>query len=208
MWSGNQPLEEGRIFRYPACKTTKSLYFFQYQRGSATSNEVWCSEWWTHKCPQLWGTWKSIPTGHKWRCSKLYIDMCILARYMVRWVGSCRSVQRQDADTLLPITQQVARPGSTIWSDDWRAYRGVAALPTIAGHAVVNHSVNFFDQVTGVHTQNAKFYWNRVKTKLKRMRGYHEHQLPSYLEMNLCGLQCTYVSYNIHTLVSSGIETW
>ena len=46
----------------------------------------------------------------------------------------------------------------------------------------MNHSVTFVDPVTGVHTQNAESYWNRVKTKLKRMKGCHAHQIPSYLD--------------------------
>ena len=30
--------------------------------------------------------------------------------------------------------------------------------------------------------QNAESYWNRVKTKLKRMKGCHAHQILSYLD--------------------------
>ena len=33
-----------------------------------------------------------------------------------------------------------------------------------------------------MHTQNVKSYWNRVKTKLKRMKGCHAHQIPSYID--------------------------
>ena len=46
----------------------------------------------------------------------------------------------------------------------------------------VNHSIVFVNPTTGVHTQNVESYWNRVKIKLKIMRGCHEHQLPSYLD--------------------------
>ena len=35
---------------------------------------------------------------------------------------------------------------------------------------------------TGVHTQNIESYWNRVKTKFKRMKGVHEQMLSSYLD--------------------------
>ena len=34
----------------------------------------------------------------------------------------------------------------------------------------------------GVHTQNVESYWDRVKIKLKRMRGCHAQQLPGYLD--------------------------
>ena len=46
----------------------------------------------------------------------------------------------------------------------------------------MNHSVTFVDPVTCVHMQNAESYWNRDKTKLKRMKGCHAHQIPSYLD--------------------------
>ena len=49
-------------------------------------------------------------------------------------------------------------------------------------HAIVNHSLHFVDPVTGVHTNNVESYWNRVKRKLKHMKGCHRHQLPSYLD--------------------------
>ena len=69
-----------------------------------------------------------------------------------------------------------------MWSDEWAAYRRVQHLPNVNGHATVYHSIQFVDQQTGVHTQAVESYWNRVKIKLKRMRGCHEHQLPSYLD--------------------------
>ena len=56
------------------------------------------------------------------------------------------------------------------------------SLPTVAVHSTVNHSLHFVDPATGTHTQNIESYWNRVKGKLKRMKGCHGHQLPSYLD--------------------------
>ena len=91
-------------------------------------------------------------------------------------------VQRRDAATLLPIIQAHTAPGSIVHSDDWAAYRRVHQLGNVATHNVVNHSLHFVDPVTGVHTQNVESYWNRVKTKLKRMKGCHTGQLPSYLD--------------------------
>ena len=52
----------------------------------------------------------------------------------------------------------------------------------MTAHRVVNHSLHFVDPGTGVHTQTVESYWNRVKTKLKRMKGCDGNQLPSYLD--------------------------
>ena len=51
----------------------------------------------------------------------------------------------RDSATLLPIIQQHTAPGTTIWSDQWRAYNALAALPGIGGHSSVNHSLNFVE---------------------------------------------------------------
>jgi hypothetical protein len=57
-------------------------------------------------------------------------------------------VPRRDANTLLPIIQQRVLPGTTIWSDQWAAYRRLPAV-TGMGHATVNHSVKFVAPGTG-----------------------------------------------------------
>ena len=91
-------------------------------------------------------------------------------------------VQRRDAATLLPIIQAHVAPGTVIHSDEWAAYNRVAALPNVGSHSVVNHTYNFVHPTTGTHTQNVESYWNRIKTKLKRMKGCTANQLPSYLD--------------------------
>ena len=97
-------------------------------------------------------------------------------------MGYMEVVQRRDAATLLQIINAHTAPGSIIHSDMWASYNRVQRLPPVAAHNTVNHSRHFVDPVTGVHTQNIESYWNRVKTKLKRMKGCHAHQLPSYLD--------------------------
>ena len=96
--------------------------------------------------------------------------------------GYMEIVPRRDAATLLPIIHNHTRPNTIIHSDQWAAYGGVAALPTVAGHSTVNHSLFFVDPATGTHTQHIESYWNRVKQKFKAMRGCHQHMLPSYLD--------------------------
>ena len=97
-------------------------------------------------------------------------------------VGVMQVVAQRDAATLLPFIQQFTKPGTEVWSDEWSAYHNVGTLPNVSTHQTVNHSLHFKDPVTGVHTEHIESYWNRLKTKLKRMKGCHRHQLPSYLD--------------------------
>ncbi len=98
-------------------------------------------------------------------------------------LGVLQIVPNRRRVTLLPIIQAHTAPGTIIHSDDYSTYRGaVGALPNVAQHSMVNHSLHFVDPTTGVHTQHVESYWNQVKIKFKRMRGVQEHQLPSYLD--------------------------
>ena len=76
-------------------------------------------------------------------------------------IGYMEIVDQRDAATLLPIIQQHINPGTTVWSDMWAAYNGVAALPGVAAHQTVNHSIQFLNPVTGTHTNTIESYWNR-----------------------------------------------
>ena len=97
-------------------------------------------------------------------------------------LGVMRAVPDCTAVTLLPITQQHVHPGTIVWSDEWAAYQRAQQLNAVSQHDSVNHSINFVDPSTGVHTQNIESYWNRVKTKFKHMKGVHETMLASYLD--------------------------
>ena len=46
-------------------------------------------------------------------------------------------------------------------------------------HQTVNHSVNFIDPCTGVHTQSVESYWTKTKYKFKVMRGVAADSLSS-----------------------------
>ena len=97
-------------------------------------------------------------------------------------LGYMQIVDNRTARTLLGIIQQIALPGSIIWSDSWRAYRAINQRLPQYQHQMVNHSLNFVDPVTGVHTQHVESYWNKAKLKFKRMHGSRRDLLPSYLE--------------------------
>ena len=96
-------------------------------------------------------------------------------------LGLMRIVPNRQRVTLIPIIHAHIAPGTIIHSDDYTTYQtAVGELPNVAQHRIVNHSLNFVDPVTGVHTQRVESYWNRVKIKFKSMRGVQKHMLPSY----------------------------
>lgn len=96
-------------------------------------------------------------------------------------LGYMKIVATRDAATLLPIIHAHVNTGTIIHSDCWAAYNNVSHLSSVSGHHTVNHSVEFVTS-SGVHTNHIESYWNRAKIKLKRMRGCHRSQLPSYLD--------------------------
>ena len=106
-----------------------------------------------------------------------------------QWVfgGICRhtresfmfTVPDRSGATLLPIIQQSIAPGTTIMSDMWAAYGGIAAMGF--AHLQVNHTYNFVDPQTGAHTQNVENSWKNAKLRNKRQHGTHRTMLESYL---------------------------
>ena len=70
--------------------------------------------------------------------------------------------------TLEPLVQQYVAPGSTVWSDEWRAYSGLANLPQNYNHQTVNHSQNFRDPATGACTNHVEAMWSRCKKQTSK----------------------------------------
>ena len=70
---------------------------------------------------------------------------------------------------------------SGCYSDQWHSCNKVGALPGMT-HGTVNHSLFLVHPVTGAHTQKVESIWNRVKVKLKRMKGVEKVMLPGNLD--------------------------
>ena len=103
---------------------------------------------------------------------------CVIPAIHHHWV-TCKLCL---PEMLPPCCLLHVHPGTIIHSDQWRAYNRVSSLPPVASHSVVNHSLHFVDPATGTHTQNIELYWERVKRKIKNMKGCHATELTSYLD--------------------------
>ena len=111
--------------------------------------------------------------GYAWRCTR----------------KGCQSVLSiRDgtlANTLLPIIQTYIRPGTSVFSDEWRAYSQITSLGL--SHSTVNHSINFVDPISGAHTQNIESTWSFVKKMLRKQgvmntsSSLFQTYLPEYL---------------------------
>jgi len=94
-----------------------------------------------------------------------------------QWVfgGLCREtgdcflipVPNRSKEPLMPIISANILPGTTIVSDQWRAYNAIGTLRGIS-HQSVNHSLNFVDSITGTNTQRIERLWNSAKERNTR----------------------------------------
>eukprot|EP00102_Acyrthosiphon_pisum_P021188 XP_016658398.1 PREDICTED: uncharacterized protein LOC107883251 [Acyrthosiphon pisum] len=72
-------------------------------------------------------------------------------------------VEKRDRETLLQIIKNEIKTGTTIYSDQWRAYSTLNHHGYI--HQTVNHSEFFIDPETGAHTQQIEGLWRIMKSK-------------------------------------------
>ena len=71
--------------------------------------------------------------------------------------------EKRNAETLLPILRQYIRPGTTIITDVWSAYRRLSEGGELQ-HRVVNHSLNFVSpEDPTVYTQTVERMWRSLK---------------------------------------------
>ncbi|XP_023813436.1 uncharacterized protein LOC111947773 [Oryzias latipes] len=95
-----------------------------------------------------------------------------------------RLVEKRSRTELVPLIAHHVKPGSTIISDEWRAYRVLQALGY--KHYTVNHSQTYVDAHTGAHTQHLERAWRTYKEKVWRLRGNRTENL---LQEHLCVIE-------------------
>ncbi len=69
-------------------------------------------------------------------------------------------------ETLLSLIFKHIAAGLIIYSDMFKSYIDICKLNKSFKHQMVNHSLNFVDPQTGVHTNNNKSTWKTGKIKI------------------------------------------
>eukprot|EP00116_Pleurobrachia_bachei_P008235 sb/3468497/ len=83
------------------------------------------------------------------------------------FIVPCPGGKRSTA-VLLPIIQKWVLPGTTIYTDGWKAYLALSANGF--AHSSVNHTLYFKDPVTGVHTNRCEGLWKHIRESVTGSR--------------------------------------
>jgi len=84
-----------------------------------------------------------------------------------------------EAKTLLPLIQKKVKSGSTIYSDTWRGYTGIAAKGYV--HRLVEHNKEEFSDKRGTHINSLEGFWGYLKRNLASRGGIRRERLHLYL---------------------------
>ena len=94
---------------------------------------------------------ESVSTKRKYHRGRKIKEQWIFGMYNTTLhYGIALYVKDRSCETLLGLIQEYVAPETTIWSDEWRAYRRIQNLPQNYEHETVNHSLHFHDPDTGV----------------------------------------------------------
>ena len=100
----------------------------------------------------------------------------ILCRGGQVWAQVVPNVARQTLQTL--IRRRVTR-GSTICSDTWGSYTGIATKGYV--HRLVAHGQGQYSDRRGSHINGLEGFWGYVKRRLAAKGGIRQERLPLYL---------------------------
>ncbi|KAH7815459.1 putative Uncharacterized transposase-like protein [Monocercomonoides exilis] len=75
-------------------------------------------------------------------------------------------VKNRKKETLIPIIENNTIPGSTIYSDEWKAYSSLSSLGY--DHHTVCHKYNFVDPESGICTNLIESTWSSFRKSLPR----------------------------------------
>ena len=84
-----------------------------------------------------------------------------------------------EAIDLQPLIQKKVKRGSTVCTDTWRGYTGIAAKGYV--HRLVKHSEGEYSDKNGNHINGLEGFWGYLKRKLAAKGGIRKSRLYLYL---------------------------
>jgi transposase-like protein len=84
-----------------------------------------------------------------------------------------------EARDLQPLIEKQVKKGSTVCSDTWRAYTGLAASGYV--HRLVKHKEKQYSDQKGTHINGLEGFWGYLKRRLAAKGGIRKTRLPIYL---------------------------
>ena len=100
----------------------------------------------------------------------------ILCRNGTVWAELVSSVETKN---LQPRVEKQVKKGSTVCSDTWRGYTGIASKGYV--HRFVNHGKNEYSDKKGNHINGLEGFWGYLKRKLSAKGEIRRKKLHLYL---------------------------
>jgi len=88
-------------------------------------------------------------------------------------------VEDVEASTLMPLIRKRVKKGSTVYSDTWKSYTGVAARGYV--HRLVDHGKKEYSDGHGNHINGLEGFWGYLKRQLAAKGGVRRDRLPLFL---------------------------
>lgn len=107
--------------------------------------------------------------GPAWRRNKKWVFGILEVSHTTRR-PILKVVRRRSTDQLLPIIKRHVKRGSSIVTDDWRAYKRALSEEGYDHHTVC-HKRHFVDPGSRCHTQNLERAWQTFKCDVWRHIG-------------------------------------
>jgi len=92
------------------------------------------------------------------------------------WAELIDNAERKE---LQPLILKQVKKGSTICSDTWKDYTGIAAKRYV--HRLVNHHKKTYSDLKGNHINGLEGFWGYLKRKLAAKGGIRKERLHLYL---------------------------
>lgn len=89
-------------------------------------------------------------------------------------------IENKSAEVIMPIIKKHVREGSIIYTDEAKVYMKLGECPGFK-HKSIIHKYKFVDYEAKVHTQNIESFNNKVKLRIKMMKGIKNNQRKNFL---------------------------